>query len=158
MSYSSGKGSSRSRNRPPLLAQNVAGSCKVDLALLTNIHCCSQYHKGLHAICIDCLQAASAIAKEVLDQDYSREQSAPVDADAASHEGDERASDEGGAHKDGRAVLRHAEAARLAADADGPAATLRGPAHLVVLTATACYAGTWPLAVAAARANWDCLQ
>lgn len=50
--------------------------------------------------------------------------SAPVDADAAGHEGDERASDEGGAHKDGGAVLRHAEAAGLAADADGSAAAL----------------------------------
>lgn len=63
---------------------------------------------------------------------------APVDADAAGHEGDQGAGNEGGAYKDGGAVLCHAEAAGLAADADGPAAALTAAAHLVVLPAAAC--------------------
>ena len=79
--------------------------------------------------------------------------SAPVDADAACHEGDQGARDQSGAHKDGRAVLRQAEAARLAADGHRPAAALRAAANLIVLAAAACYAIARPLAVPAPRAG-----
>jgi len=70
---------------------------------------------------------------------------APVDADATGHKGDQGAGNEGGAYEDGGAILCHAEAAGLAADADRPTAALVAAAHLVVLPTAACYAriGGW---------------
>ncbi len=61
----------------------------------------------------------------------------PVDADAAGHEGDEGARNERGADKDGSAVLRHAEASGLTADADGAAAAGLAVAAIAVVLAAA---------------------